>query len=367
MRVTVRYGREIPRLRGPRPPAARPGRAVCPHAGTVLPPATGLSATVASEHNDARRGTTMAATADDLTAQAAEGVLAPVGPSSGAPAGPASGSPGAKRGATHAVGGDRALDRAVWLWFVVAFIGQSLFVVHIVSFYGRTALMGNFAAWNKHLSPGYVAGDSIGNSSLGMHLMMAAIITFCGMLQLIPQIRQRAPAFHRWVGRIYIPAAFLASLSALYLVLIRGGSSDEGAHHAGIVLNGVLIMVCAAMALRYALARNFAVHRRWAMRLFLTVSGVWFFRVGLFFWILVNGGRAVGFDDETFSGPALVFLSFAQYLLPLAVLEIYLHLRNRGGAVSKYALAALFGVFTLATAVGLFGYAMFIVKTGAAI
>ena len=52
------------------------------------------------------------------------------------------------------------------------------------------------------------------------------------------------------------------------------------------------------------------VHRRWAIRLFLAVSGVWFFRVGLMFWIGANQG-AVGFDPASFTGPALSLRLFS--------------------------------------------------------
>ena len=47
----------------------------------------------------------------------------------------------------------------------------------------------------------------------------------------------------------------------------------------GVSLNGVLIMIFAEIALRYARARKIAVHRRWALRTFMVVSGVRFLRV----------------------------------------------------------------------------------------
>jgi hypothetical protein len=106
------------------------------------------------------------------------------------------------------------------------------------------------------------------------------------------------------------------------------------------------------MALRRALARDFAAHRRWALRLFLCVSGVWFFRVGLMFGLAVNGGPA-GFDINTFTGPFLSFLSFAQYLLPLAMLELYLRCGAGGGAVARGGTALLLVALTLAMTVGL--------------
>ena len=47
----------------------------------------------------------------------------------------------------------------------------------------------------------------------------------------------------------------------------------------GVSLNGVLIMIFTAIALRHAMARKIEVHQRWALRTFMAVSGVWFLRV----------------------------------------------------------------------------------------
>lgn len=260
--------------------------------------------------------------------------------------------------------GESALRSAARLWFAVALTGQLLFVVHIVSFYGRTAAAGDFARWNKVLARGWVAGDHMGNAVLAAHLMLAAAITLGGLLQLIAPIRNRFPTFHRWGGRVYIVAAFLASGSALYLLLIRGGTVGGVFEHLGIAINAFLIMICAAVALRYALARRFDVHRRWALRLFLVVSGVWFFRAGLFFWIIINRGP-VGFDPNTFTGPALIILSFAQYLLPLAILELYLRARDRTGAVRRFVVAGVLLVLTAAMSIGIFGLTLSQVSSGA--
>jgi hypothetical protein len=120
------------------------------------------------------------------------------------------------------------------------------------------------------------------------------------------------------------------------------------------------------MAWRYAVARQFETHRHWALRLFLVVSGVWFFRVGLFFWIIINGGP-VGFDDEKFEGPALTILSFLQYLLPLAVLELYLRTQRGGGAIRRFTVAGALFVLTAAMGVGIVGVASYLVSTGAAV
>jgi hypothetical protein len=100
------------------------------------------------------------------------------------------------------------------------------------------------------------------------------------------------------------------------------------------------------------LARELAAHRRWALRLFLVMSGVWFFRVGLMLWVFLDGGPA-GFDPETFRGPFLTFLAFAQYLLPLAVLELYLRAQERGGPTRRFVVATALFVLTVAMGVGI--------------
>lgn len=250
--------------------------------------------------------------------------------------------------------GDRAaatLRNAARIWFVVAAIGQLMLVAYVVLFYGGAAVKGDFLGWNKVLAHGYVPGDTVGNIVLGAHLLIAAVITLGGLLQLMPQVRTHAPTFHRWNGRVYITVAFITSLAGIYMVWFRGAVGDV-TQHVTVTLNGMLIMVCAALAWRFAAARDFRTHRRWALRLFLAVSGVWFFRVGLMFWIAVNQGPA-GFDPKTFTGPALNVLGFTVYLLPLAVLELYLRAQERGSAAARVAVAGLIGVVTIAMAIGI--------------
>ncbi len=71
------------------------------------------------------------------------------------------------------------------------------------------------------------------------------------------------------------------------------------------------------------------------------------------FWLVINKGP-VGFDPSTFTGPFITFLSFAQYLLPLAVLEIYLRAQDRPGSLRRFATATILFVLTGAMGVGIF-------------
>lgn len=88
------------------------------------------------------------------------------------------------------------------------------------------------------------------------------------------------------------------------------------------------------------------------LRLFLAANGVWFFRVGLMLWLVVNK-RPAGFDPVTFQGPFLTFLAFAQFLLPLAVLELYLRARDGASAPRRAVMAAGLCALTLAMGGGI--------------
>jgi len=250
---------------------------------------------------------------------------------------------------------DSSLKAAARFWFVVTVIGQLMFAFAVASFYGLTALRGDFHGWSRFISRGYVSGDTLGNLAVVMHVGSAVGIMLAGALQLIPQIRNRFPAFHRWNGRIYMLTAVSLSIAGLYMTWIRGSVGDIF-QHLGSSLNAVLIMLSAAMALRYALARDFKTHRRWALRLFLVASASWFLRLMFFLSLLLFG--PVGFDPTTFRGPLLTFLSFASYLLPLAVLELYLRAQDRAGTLGRMATAVGLFVLTLAMVAGVFAVTM---------
>jgi len=244
----------------------------------------------------------------------------------------------------------KLLNVSARLWFVATFTGQLIFGIYIVALYGGAIVHGNLQGWNSVMPHGYIAGDGIGNLAIALHLLLAAVIMLGGALQLVPALRAAAPAFHHWNGRIYLAGAVVAALSGLYMIWFRGTVGDT-VQHLGTSLNAVLVLLCAVQTLRLALARELDAHRRWALRLFLCVSGVWFFRIGLMCWIAINGGPA-GFDPKTFTGPFLSFLAYAQYLLPLVLLELYLLSRQHGGRAARAGMAALLLLSTGITGVG---------------
>jgi hypothetical protein len=253
--------------------------------------------------------------------------------------------------------GATLLRRSGLAWFLVAAAGQGAFIWMILAHYGRNTLAGDPAAWNdKPLIKGYVAGDDAGNVMFAVHVLLAAVITLGGLMQLIPAIRRRAPALHRWNGRLFFVIAYLMAIGGLWLTWGRGTYLSL-ISAVSVSLNGVLILVCCAVAWRMAMKRRFDVHRRWAMRAFLVVNGVWFLRVALMAWVLITGG-GLGMN-RTLSGPADVALQLGSYLLPLAVLEIYLRAQDSRRAWVKRLGAAVVILATALTALGVGGAVLF--------
>lgn len=229
----------------------------------------------------------------------------------------------------------RHLDLAVKAWFAATALGQLMFVAYIALFYGRLTLGGDFAGWNnRDLVTGYVVGDTAGNGNFAAHVLTAAVMTFAGLVQLVPSIRARWPRLHRWSGRLFIATALFLAIGGLWLTWVRGSYMTlTGA--VSISIDAALIVGFGIMAWLTARKRDFAAHRRWALRTFIAASAVWFLRLGYMVWGLTTGGQG---STMGMSGPFDVFWGFASYLLPLAVLELHFH-AERGSPRAKTAMA----------------------------
>ena len=250
----------------------------------------------------------------------------------------------------------RGLKLAAKFWFFVAVVGQWIFLAYVVAFYGGSAIQGNLEAWNKVLPHGHTPGDTIGNAAVATHLILAVVIMLGAPLQLIPKLRSLLPRFHRVNGRIYMLAVSLTSIAGLYMVWTHA-STYRVVQHVGVSIDAILIITFAVLSVRHAMRRDIRRHRRWALRLFMVVNAGWFFRIGLMQWVFYNRGP-VGFDPNTFTGPFINFLSYADYLLPLAILEIYLRVSDRGSVSSRFALAGALVVLTVMTGIGIFAASM---------
>ncbi|MBW3468333.1 DUF2306 domain-containing protein [Arthrospiribacter ruber] len=120
---------------------------------------------------------------------------------------------------------------------------------------------------------------------------MARVITIGGSLQFISALRKNFPAFHRINRRIYLGVALLTSITGILINLLNKPLGSQ--LNANLTaFNGVLIVVFTYSVYTRAKSSMVPSHRRWGLRLFMAASGVWFFRIGLMFYI---GERLLSF------------------------------------------------------------------------
>ena len=119
----------------------------------------------------------------------------------------------------------------------------------------------------------------------------------------------------------------------------------------GTMFAGFLILFFAYKAVSTARNKRFVEHRCWALRLFMVANAVWFFRLCLMLWLAVNQGP-VGMNLETFTGPALYAIAYGQFLLPLAVLELYFFAQNTPSSLAKLSIASFIFICALGTLAG---------------
>lgn len=238
----------------------------------------------------------------------------------------------------------KQLKWAANTWYCVAVAGLMAFFVYVIAHYGGALVGANQA------KSSFIDGDSLGNFFLATHLSLALVVISGGLLQLLPLLRLRFPKFHRLNGRLFMVCAIVCSLAGQYLIFTREIPGDRIMDF-GTSSAGVLVLIFSALAYRTARARDFVAHRKWALRLFLVANAGWFFRIGLMLWFVVNQGP-VGIDMETFTGPALIFISYAQFLLPLGALELYLRAQKSKSRAFTGGVALLLAVFCVATLAG---------------
>ncbi|GAB5382485.1 MAG: DUF2306 domain-containing protein [Aliiglaciecola sp.] len=247
---------------------------------------------------------------------------------------------------------DKLLNGTGALWLTTALIGQWLFVSYIIGFYGLSFVGGNLSQWADVLPKGIIEGESFGNSMIIIHILLPILVMSLGGLQLVPAIRNRFRTFHRVNGRVYLITAVITSITGIYMILVRGTVGDT-IQHLITTFNGLLILLFAYFTIDMAMRRNIEEHRKWAMRLFVVVSGVWTFRVMLMFWFTANGGP-VGVDLETFTGPAIKIMTVGQFLLPLLILECYFAGQQSTNHLNKVLASVIVLLTTLCMSVGIF-------------
>jgi hypothetical protein len=272
------------------------------------------------------------------------------------------------------------LDGIGVLWFVPAIFGQLLFAAYILVHYWASAATGHYAKWNETLIHPLVTGNVAGNAFIVLHIVLAFVITAGGPVQIVlawlvtrdgsrlsARIRSRLLGVHRWLGRTYVATAVIISLGAMWLTvtqrpfLFHAGPIPSIAAVAASIGNALLIILCAVLAIAYARAGRIEAHRRWALMTFLMVSGVWFIRIGYGFWTVATGhvpfgGGAPGTTGDM-DGWFDMFIGFARFIIPWALLELYLYARSATDSRIKLFAAVMLALATIIVGVGTLGAA----------
>ncbi|KQS79554.1 hypothetical protein ASG25_10365 [Rhizobium sp. Leaf384] len=190
-------------------------------------------------------------------------------------------------------------------WAASATISTALAVVSYRYLAGQGPVPANVAA-NRHFDP-----------SIAVHAGGAATALLPGPWQFLPGLRARWPSVHRWIGRLY--AAGCASGGLAALVLATGLTTGPVAG-AGFATLGLAWLATTGLAIREALARRIASHRRRMIRSFaLTLSAL-----TLRLYLPLSGVLSIDFQTAY---PAIAWVC---WLPNLMLAEVYLRRRATG-------------------------------------
>ncbi len=244
----------------------------------------------------------------------------------------------------------KLLNNSVAFWLATTIIGQWIFAFYVGAYHGSLLLQKGLQGMGEtHMPNGYMEGDNLGNIILALHLISAVVIIAGGPLQLVPQIRLNFPRFHRYLGRLYLTFVLFGAIGGLYLVWSRPRPSFGSIYQElAISIEALLIVFFAVQAFRYAIALKIQRHQRWALRLFMVASGVWFLRIGYMAWLFIE--NVCGFSVAHFFD----FWSFGSFLFPLFILELYFRTKSRNTALLKTSTALLLFVATTLMGLGIF-------------
>lgn len=242
------------------------------------------------------------------------------------------------------------LATSIKAWIIVVLAGQWMFALYILAQFAMPWMSGTLdESQFSHMIEGYVNGDDFNNKVLLLHIIPVLVISLSATFQLVPYVRTHYPTFHRLNGRLFLTIGVLGALTGIYLTWGRGTRlSDIGA--LGTTLNGLLIPVFCILAWRFAVRKQFTLHRRFAVHAFILINGVWSLRLYLMGWFMVNQG-SFG-NNATMDGPADLIISYACYLFPMAVAEFVFWAETKAKPKTTLVASGLVAFAVVITAIG---------------
>ena len=217
-------------------------------------------------------------------------------------------------------------------------VSSAIFGFYILAFYGGAIPAGALGDWNETLPRLYEAHTPAASTGIGLHFFAGSVLLLLGPVQLIPAVRARAPAVHRWVGRVYASAALLAGAGGLAFIALKGTVGGP-MMTAAFAAYGALMVLAAAETVRHAMARRIQRHRAWAIRLYALAIGSWLYRMGYGLFFAFAGSEHPG-HTQSFDGWLDYVMDWAFFVPPLLAAEMFIRARRgRLGVAGRTATA----------------------------
>lgn len=231
----------------------------------------------------------------------------------------------------------------------IAWGSSLLFALYILVFYVGSTLKGHPERWNQIL-PGLHNPDNItASNGLMLHMLAGALILLMGCIQFIRPIRNKFPAFHRTVGKVYVASSILAAIGGLSYILLQG-TIGGFIMNTGFGLYGLMTLFAGIKTYHFARLKKFDRHREWALRLFALGIASWLYRMYYGFWIILFGRL---WRTPDFQGPFDMIMDFFFYLPNLIIVEFYIRYKDKNfHPILKSIVSALFLIISIFFGIG---------------
>jgi hypothetical protein len=230
-----------------------------------------------------------------------------------------------------------ALVTTVW-------VSAALFGLYILAFYVAALYGHDMQRWNNVLPGLYTRTSTASTAGIGLHFVGGGVVLVLGSIQLIASVRNRFPAVHRWIGRVYVVASLLTGIGGLVFIALKGTVGGR-VMSLGFALYGFLTIVAAVKTYQHAVAGRLTLHGVWAWRLYALAIGSWLYRIDYGFWQLFTHGLG---HTHSFNGPFDKVMAFFFYLPNLLVVEVFIRAR----AYTATPIQRLLAAFVLLIATG---------------
>jgi uncharacterized membrane protein len=169
--------------------------------------------------------------------------------------------------------------RTPWTWWVAAVLSLA-----IAAYSLRYAIVGE-AAYVPELAPSF----RVRPLTVMAHTLFGPIALVCGMVNLLPAMRQRGRwTPHRWIGRTYLASALVLSVAGLLLAFHAAGGT---ASRIGFALLAVLTLVTVMQGYRCIKVGNVRQHREWMLRSYSLIFAAVTLRIWLPLLIIAYQGQ----------------------------------------------------------------------------